>query len=221
MNHLELYLYFPEPRMLALQKHLENEDATVSEKLCERFMELYEQYVPEEERNGIEAYIKEQDEIEKAEAEARRRFGVLHIRDGGEDSYFKSELFTTFLSVAYRYRLYDRCELSSDPKTFHKAFGETIPISEEEFKEFRANINTDSRVLGVFEFDLDEGTASVCQNTDNEWSMYNLHHVSTAAYQAQRSSYRSSVKRTEIFDNYLDGKEIEIPDDSETPVMQM
>ena len=40
MNHLELYLYFPEPRMLALQKHLENEDATVSEKLCDRFMEL-------------------------------------------------------------------------------------------------------------------------------------------------------------------------------------
>lgn len=221
MNHLDVSLFFAEPRLTALQKYLDEEGATVSEKLAEHFMHLYEQYVPEEERFKIEADIAQEDAKEKAEAEARKRFGVFHIRDEGTDSYFKSELFQTFLSAAYRYRLYDRGELSSQPETFHDAFGEKIPITADEFKAYREGINTDPRVLGVFDFDLDEGTASVCQSKDNEWSMYNLHHVSTAAYQAQRSSYRSTDKRTEIFDNYLDGKEIEIPDDSEAPVMQM
>ena len=221
MRFDEISLFFPEARLSALQKHLDKEGTTVSEKLCDYFMVLYGQYVPEDELNQIEADIKAQDEIEKAEVEARKRFGVFHIRDGGEDSYFKSELFQSFRAVGQRYRLYDRGELSSKPNTFHNAFGETIPISEDEYKEFRADINTDSRVLAVFDLDLDEGTAAVCQNTDNEWSMYNLHHVSTAAYQAHRGGYKPTEERDALFENYLSGKEIEIPDDSEAPVMQM
>ena len=221
MRFDEISIFFPEARLSALQKYLDKEGTTVSEKLCDYFMVLYGQYVPEDELNQIEADIKAQDELEKAEAEARKRFGVFHIRDGGEDSYFKSEIFDSFRAVSYRYRLYDRGELSSNPKTFHDAFGETIPISEDEYKEHRADINTDSRVLAVFDLDLDEGTAAFCQNKENEWSMYNLHHVSTAAYQAQRGGYKPSEERDAIFENYLSGKEIEIPDDSEAPVMQM
>ena len=221
MDHQEISLFFAEPRLFALQKHLAEEGATVSDKLAERFTELYEQYVPEEERFMIEADIERQDAEDRAETEARKRFGVFHIRDGGEDSYFKSELFHSFLAVAHRYRLYDRGELSSQPKTFHDAFGETIPIPEEVYNDFREDIKTDSRVLGVYEFNLDDGIASVCQNQDNEWSAYNLGHVSTAAYNAYRSSYRTWENREMIFDSYLSGKEIEIPDNSEAPAMQM
>lgn len=134
MNHLDVSLFFAEPRLTALQKYLDEEGATVSAKLAEHFMHLYEQYVPEEERFKIEADIAQEDAKEKAEAEARKRFGVFHIRDEGTDSYFKSELFQTFLSAAYRYRLYDRGELSSQPETFHDAFGEKIPITAEDRK---------------------------------------------------------------------------------------
>ena len=221
MNHLDVSLFFAEPRLTALQKYLDEEGATVSEKLAEHFMHLYEQYVPEEERFKIEADIAQEDAKEKAEAEARKRFGVFHIRDEGTDSYFKSELFHTFLSAAYRYRLYDRGELSSQPETFHDAFGETIPIPEEVYNDFREDIKTDSRVLGVYEFNLDDGTASVCQNQDNEWSAYNLSHVSTAAFRAYRSTYIPYEEREAIMNEYLNGKEIEIPDDSEAPAMQM
>ena len=221
MDHQEITLFFAEARLFALQKYLAEEGATVSDKLAERFTELYEQYVPEEERFMIEADIERQDAEDRAETEARKRFGVFHIRDGGEDSYFKSELFHSFLAVAHRYRLYDRGELSSQPKTFHDAFGETIPIPEEVYNDFREDIKTDSRVLGVYEFNLDEGIASVCQKQDNEWSTYNLGHVSTAAYNAYRSTYRTWENREMIFDSYLSGKEIEIPDNSEAPAMQM
>lgn len=221
MDHQEISLFFAEARLFALQKYLAEEGATVSDKLAERFTELYEQYVPEEERFMIETDIERQDAEDRAETEARKRFGVFHIRDGGEDSYFKSELFHSFLAVAHRYRLYDRGELSSQPKTFHDAFGETIPIPEEVYNDFREDIKTDSRVLGVYEFNLDDGTASVCQNQDNEWSAYNLSHVSTAAFRAYRSTYIPYEEREAIMNEYLNGKEIEIPDDSEAPAMQM
>ena len=222
MAHQEIAIFFEEQRLFALQKYLAEEGATVSDKLAEHFMKMYEQYVPEEERFMIEADIERRDATERQEAEARKRFGVFHIREGGEDSYFKSELFHSFIAVAHRYRLYDRGELSSQPDMFHNAFGETIPIPEEVYRDFCEDIKTDSRVLGVYEFDLDEGTASVCQNQDNEWSSYNLKHVSTAAFKAYRSgNYVPYERREAIFDEYLSGKEIEMPDNSEAPAMQM
>ena len=40
MNHLDVSLFFAEPRLTALQKYLDEEGATVSEKLAEHFMHL-------------------------------------------------------------------------------------------------------------------------------------------------------------------------------------
>lgn len=77
--------------------------------------------MPPEKQLGIEAKIEQIEAQENAEREARRRFGVFHIRENGSDRYFTSELFDSLLSTAYRYRLYDRGELSSNPKMFADA----------------------------------------------------------------------------------------------------
>ena len=128
MNHVEVNLYFNELQLRALEEHLNFDGTTLKDELDKQFAFLYEQYVPQEEQLAIEAEIEQIEAAENAEREARRKFGVFHVHENGSDRYFTSELFDSLLSTAYRYRLYDRGELSSNPKMFAEAFGEVLPF---------------------------------------------------------------------------------------------
>ena len=187
--------------------------------------------MPPEKQLGIEAEIEQIEAAENAEREARRKFGVFHVHENGSDRYFTSELFDSLLSTAYRYRLYDRGELSSNPKMFAEAFGEVEHISAAQYEELCDRMPNDHRIKIVADYDLDAGTVTTCQSSDNAWWTYSLKDLSTAAYRANRGSYRSSYDRKEKFEEALAGKEIVPPDETEdeapdededeAPVMRM
>lgn len=226
MNDIDITLYLNEYRVRALADTLGDQSAeTVEDKLAEAFDTLYQEYVPDEQRASIEARIEREDAAEQAKTEAARRFAVYHIRESGDDYHFTSDYFLSPMQAAYRYRLYERGELSADPKTFTDAFIETNPVSLEYFGKVCADIHADDRVTALLEFDLDEGRVSVCDSGDNEWQTYTLHDFSVAAYKAFRSDYRTEECRREIFNSSLAGKELELSDEAldetEAPMMQM
>ena len=226
MNAIDITLYLNAYRVRALADALGERTAeTVEDKLTEVFDMLYQEYVPDEQRATIEAKIEQEDAAERARLEADRRFAVYHIRENGEDRHFTSDYFRTPLQAAYRYRLYDRGELSADPEALASAFIETNPVSLEYFGKVCANIHADDRVTALLEFDLDEGRVSVYNGTDNEWQTYTLHDFSVAAYKAFRSDYRTEECRREIFNSSLAGKEVELSDEAldetDAPTMQM
>ena len=225
MNDIDITLYLNEYRVRALADALGDQTAeTVEDKLAEAFDTLYQEYVPDEQRASIEATIESEYAAEQAKMEAARRFAVYHIRESGDDYHFTSDIFRTPMQAAYRYRLYERGELSSHPKTFAAAFIETSPIGLDYFGKVCADIHSDNRVTALLEFDLDDGRVSVYDGMDNEWQTYSLHDFSVAAYKAFRSDYRSEECRREIFNNSLAGKEVDLSetdDESEAPAMQM
>lgn len=226
MNDIDITLYLNEYRVRALADALGNQTAeTVEDKLTEAFDTLYQEYVPDEQRASIEARIERENAAEQARMEAARRFAVYHIRENDDDCHFTSDYFLSPMQAAYRYRLYERGELSADPKTFTDAFIETNPVSLEYFVKVCADIHSDNRVTALLEFDLDEGRVSVCDSTDNEWQTYSLHDFSVAAYKAFRSDYRNEECRREIFNNSLAGKEMDLSeetdDETENQVIQI
>ena len=226
MNDIDITLYLNAYRVRALADALGDQTAeTVEDKLAEVFDTLYQEYVPDEQRASIEATIESEYAAEQARLEAARRFAVYHIRENGDDCHFTSDYFLSPMQAAYRYRLYERGELSADPKTFADAFIETNPISLEYFGKVCADIHADDRVTALLEFDLDEGRVSVCDSTDNEWQTYSLHDFSVAAYKAFRSDYRGEECRREIFNNSLAGKEMDLSeetdDETENQVIQI
>ena len=225
MNDIDITLYLNAYRVRALADALGDQTAeTVEDKLTEAFDTLYQEYVPDEQRATIEATIESEYAAEQANMEAARRFAVYHIRENGDDYHFTSDIFRTPMQAAYRYRLYERGELSANPKTFAAAFVETSPIGLDYFGKVCADIHSDNRVTALFEFDLDEDRVSVHNSTDDEWQTYSLHDFSVAAYKAFRSDYRSEECRREIFNNSLAGKEVDLSetdDESEAPTMQM
>lgn len=220
MNHVEVTLYFNELQLRALEDHLNFDGTTLKDELGKQFAFLYEQYVPQEEQLAIEAEIEEIEEAENAEREARRRFGVFHVHENGSDRYFTSELFDSLLSTAYRYRLYDRGELSSNPKTFAEAFGEVEHISAAQYEELCDRMPNDHRIKVAADYDLDAGTVTTCQSSDNAWWAYRLRDLSVAAFKAHRSNYRGTDSREKIFDQALVGKEIDPPEAAEHIVPQ-
>lgn len=214
MNDIDITLYLNEYRVRALADALGNQTAeTVEDKLTEAFDTLYQEYVSDEQRASIEARIEREDTAEQARLEAARRFAVYHIRENGDDCHFTSDIFRSPMQAAYRYRLYERGELSADPKTFADAFIETNPVNLEYFGKVCADIHADDRVTALLEFDLDEGRVSVCDGMDNEWQTYSLRDFSVAAYKAFRSDYRSEEGRREIFNNTLVGKELDFSEE--------
>ena len=209
MNDIDITLYLNEYRVRALADTLGSQTAeTVEDKLTEAFDTLYQEYVPDEQRASIEATIEREDAAEQARLEAARRFAVYHIREKGDDYHFTSDHFRSPMQAAYRYRLYERGELSADPKTFADAFIETNPVNLEYFNEVCSDIHSDNRISALLEFDLDEGRVSVYDGMDNEWQTYSLRDFSVAAYKAFRSDYRSEEGRREIFNSSLAGKEL-------------
>lgn len=231
MNHVEVTLYFNELQLKAVQEELASDGLTLEDKLKEHFAFLYDQLVPPEKQLGIEAEIEQIEAQENAEREARRRFGVFHVRENSSDRYFTSELFDSLLSTAYRYRLYDRGELSSNPKMFADAFGEVEHISAAQYEELCDRMPNDHRIKVAADYDLDAGMVATCQSSDNAWWSYRLKDLSVAAFKAHRSNYRGTDSREKIFDQALAGKEIVPPeetedeapdeDEDEAPVMRM
>lgn len=226
MNDIDITLYLNAYRVRALADALGDQTAeTVEDKLAEAFDTLYQKYVPDEQRASIEATIENEYAAEQAKMEAARRFAVYHIRENEDDYHFTSDHFRTPMQAAYRYRLYERGELSDEHETFAAAFIETNPVSLEYFGKVCADIHSDDRVTALLEFDLDEGRVSVYDGTDNEWQTYSLHDFSVAAYKAFRSDYRSEECRREIFNNSLAGKEMDLSeetdDETENQVIQI
>lgn len=214
MNDIDITLYLNEYRVRALADALGNQTAeTVEDKLAEAFETLYQEYVPDEQRASVEAMIESEYAAEQAKMEAARRFAVYHIREKGDDYHFTSDHFRSPMQAAYRYRLYERGELSADPKTFADAFIETNPVNLEYFGKVCADIHADDRVTALLEFDLDKGRVSVCDGMDNEWQTYSLRDFSVAAYKAFRSDYRSEEGRREIFNSSLAGKELDFSEE--------
>lgn len=140
MSDIDITLYLNEYRVRALAEALGSQTAeTVEDKLTEAFDTLYQDYVPDELRATIEAKIEREDAVVQARLEADRRFAVYHIRENGEDCHFTSDYFRTPLQAAYRYRLYERGELSSNPETFADAL----------LKRILSALNTSARSVRI------------------------------------------------------------------------
>lgn len=139
-----------------------------------------------------------------------RRFSVYHVSENGSDTYFTNDHFNTFRSAAYRYRLYDRDELSSEPQRLADAFIGNESITVADYEALCDRMPNDVRITALVDFDLDNETVGVCDSSDNAWRYYRLHDLSAAAFKAYRGEYKSADDRERIFENALSGKGIDL-----------
>lgn len=210
MPNENITLQYNRHRLKAIATALEFQCQTVGEELYSKLDELYESVVSVEERERIENLITEEFREAEQAKEAARHFAVMHVHENGADSYFTSDMFNSFHSAAYRYRLYSRQELDSAPSSLADAFIGSEIISEQQYENLLDSIPAEHRIMVALDFDLDENQVSVYKPLSGLQKTYDLHDVSVAAYKAFRGDYYTSAHRAELFTDALDGKELEI-----------
>ena len=210
MSDAKITLQYNKHRLKAIATALECQCQTVGEELYSKLDELYESVVPKNERVRIENLIT--DEFREAEEakEAARHFAVMHICEKGLDIYFTSDIFDSFHSAAYRYRLYSRKELDSSPTLLADAFPGSTILTEQQYEKLLDSMPADHRIMVALDFDLDENQVSVYKPMSGLQKTYDLHDVSVAAYKAFRGDYHTATHRAELFADALEGKELEI-----------
>lgn len=85
MNDIDVTVYFNEHRLAALDEVLNDQGRTIEGVLRKCFEETYESLVPEEKREEIETLIRQEEAEAQREAEAARRFAVIHFHEDGDD----------------------------------------------------------------------------------------------------------------------------------------
>ncbi len=225
MTDEEITLYYNEYRLDALRINLVGQGRNLPQELYKALDRLYEQVVPSNEREEVEAFIKEEEQRDTERREAKKRFAVYHVSENGSDVYFTNEHFNSFHVAAYRYRLYNRGELSSEPKHFADAFIENDAIDAAEYEYLCDRMPNDFRITALIDFDLDNNIASVCDSSDNTWRYYRLYDLSVAAFKAYCGEYRLPEDRKQVFDEALSGKEIDVEgellSETDAPTMQI
>lgn len=230
MGDTDITVFYNTYRLDAMERVLQSQGKRIEDEVYPILDSLYEKLVPSAERGDIENRIAAENAQAAAEAEAAKRFGVVHLHQGDDDFYLIANEQRNLYNMAALYRRQLQPNIGKVPLwdltgRFHKA----DRVFQSDYLRLCHAMPTDHRITSLMAMDFDNGTISVCDNRDSYWTTYSLKDVSTAIYKAERKNDLSSDVRQKIFDEALQGKAVAamyldenlLETDGPTPVMQM
>lgn len=201
MNSRDITLYLDERWYNALSKHLKDE--TLEEHLENVLDEMCNQ-LPQAEYERISQEIWQEEQRNKAAAEAGRRFSLAQITENGESRCLLLERGEIMFQTSLRLRQYLRGELQ-DPAQFYR---DGVPITQEDMERYTAELLRGSpRVVGIYDIDLDAGEVYFL-DADKGWRGYQIKDVSTAVYFATKRESDDWIAKRGRFRERLEGKEV-------------
>lgn len=232
MGSIDVSIYYDQHKVEAMERILSDQNRRLDDEIHRQMDALYESIVPEQERVSIEERIRQEEAQRAAEHEASRRFSLVHLHDGESDYYLLSERHTEFLHAARLYRAVTKDIHSllgkggqsplSTLERMRIAFMDHEPLSQEDFEKLVESAPNDRRITAMVKFDFEDWTISACESSDNHWWTYSLKDVNNASFYADRRIGVSNQVRREIFENRLEGKEIDCDQDEDLETdMQM
>lgn len=203
-----LVLWLHEYKSAALERALKRHGTDTQTVMQVRLNELYQQYVPAQERTDINNTIETERLAAERIAEERRRVCAFRVTENGQSQYFSVDEGLELLDAAKKVRSYLTAESVARPDRFNKMFLHPAEISAEKFDELAVlRMDNTGKVTGAFDIDFDKREFSGVHIMDG-WKTYALGDVSTAAYHATRKRLLSTEQQYEKLLDYLDGKEI-------------
>ena len=149
-------------RWEALQEILEQDGTDIEEVLQNYLIEVYSDRVPIERQKEVDRRIKKERLAAVQEAEARKVFCAMHIREHGQEYILMEKNGREFLQVAVFLRRYLRNEFTTPPREFAQVFDHAEEIPAQRFRELaELRLENTGKVSGIFEIDLDKGLFSM------------------------------------------------------------
>ncbi len=208
MDSREICIWTDQRWYRALSAHLEKQGATIEQRLSEHFETMLKQ-LPAQEYERISQEIQKEDQRQREEQEASRKFAAFHVREQGREEYFRLEPPLDALGAARLMRSYIRKELRTAAQSFAGLLPNRTPVTAEEYDQMVAvHFESPTRVTGAFDLDFDKREFSTVDLEDG-WRTFPMGDVSTAVYHAYRAEHGVSMEhRRSRFAQKLAGKEL-------------
>jgi hypothetical protein len=137
-------------RWEALQEILEQDGTDIEEVLQNYLIEVYSDRVPIERQKEVDRRIKKERLAAVQEAEARKVFCAMHIREHGQEYILMEKNGREFLQVAVFLRRYLRNEFTTPPREFAQVFDHAEEIPAQRFRELaELRLENTGKVSGI------------------------------------------------------------------------
>lgn len=104
MGDTDITIFYNTYRLDAMERVLQSQGKRIEDEVYPILDSLYEKLVPAAERGDIENRIAAENAQAAAEAEAAKRFGVVHLHQGNDDFYLIANEQRDLYSMAALYR---------------------------------------------------------------------------------------------------------------------
>lgn len=218
MNSRDITVWLDERWYDALSRQLKKKDTTVEDEL-NTYLDAMIDQLPEQVRERISREIWEEDQRQRAEAEASRRFSVFRVTQDGHTDHLVTECRVPIdaLHTAAALRTYLLAK-GNRTQRFAECLHNVADIAPEVFQDYADEVvQRTGRVTAALDIDLDRGEFSTLDALDG-WETYAIRDVSTAAWRATRKAGLGWDRRLELFAAHLEtrmirceGQEMEQP----------
>ena len=208
MNARDITVWLDERWYDALSSQLKKKDTTVEDEL-NTYLDAMIDQLPEQVRERISREIWEEDQRQRAEAEASRRFSVFRVTQDGHTDHLITDGTGAMdmLRAATTLRSYLLAKGNSSQQ-FAQAVTAAEHIAPEVFDDYADELRQGGgRVIAALDIDLDRGEFSTL-DAANGWETYTIRDVSTAAWRATRKAGLERDKRLELFAAHLEPRMI-------------
>lgn len=204
-TQIELWLH--EYKMEALSSVLEQQGATVEERMQEMLNNLYLELVPHEVQQTIRNRINEENAALEVEREASRQYTVFRAVEDGVVLFFQMDGVESLLDVGKFLRRCFREGQEPTVSTLQTAFARLEPITAEQYDRLAALRADDPRkVPGMFDLNFDRQEVSSVDAAGG-WRSYSMKDISIASYYAYRKNCSDSRQYEFRFQERLAGRE--------------
>lgn len=216
---MEVPLLYNEYRLRALERALEENGSSVETALKNTLDSLYRKFVPHLERAEIESRIQQE---EVARANPQNTVGVFHLHNADGDINISSRYVKGLFQFAKLYDEYMQFDINQyTVDSVVGYFGEHRILDPELFSMVCNTFRSSDNVSVIADVDFEDGNISVLERGADDWRTYRLSDVLSAVRASKEQSNLFDYERKTIFDEQLEGKELEIPSEDAGSRMQM
>lgn len=213
MANKEVPLIYNEYRLRALESALEENGSSVETALKNTLDSLYRKFVPHLERAEIESRIQREEAV--AHVSPHNTVGVFHLHNTDGDINFSSRYVKGLFQFAKLYSEYMQFDVNQyTVDSVVGYFGEHRILDHELFSMVCDTFRSSDKVSVIADIDFESGNVSVLEKGADDWHTYRLSDVLSAVRASESQADLFDYERKAIFEEQLEGKELEISADA-------
>ena len=213
MANKEVPLLYNEYRLRALERALEENGSSVETALKNTLDSLYRKFVPHLERAKIESHIQQEEAV--AQVSRQNTVGVFHLHNADGDINFSSRYVKGLFQFAKLYGEYMQFDVNQyTVDSVVGYFGEHRILDPELFSMVCDTFRSSGNVSVIADIEFERGNVSVLEKGADDWRTYRLSDVLSAVRTSETQADLFDYERKAIFEEQLEGKELEISADA-------